>query len=922
MRYSESMPHKGNRLPPEVLEELSGLTEREGEYVSHVTALSLLGAFPEPCVQLTLVSRRRRRNRMLGNMPLVFVTHGSGRPVHTQAVLVGKSRITVSTIEQTLVDLFADLDHAPDLETLAGILACLPFQADSLLQMAAQTSDTVLKRIAFMLCWSGRADHPDLPPTGMTRTPVMLDPRADAPYAWDGRFFIRYPSFLLAVPLPRPIADDSPEMIERLNFRNHPAVRDHVARTEYLPLYNNNDSVFGDWLDGFVRAILLPSAHVSLHGVLTSFADREPFERQSVPRLVTRYIEERPHLLDSRRSEILSWVRGHLDARGAATAEAVVRIAFAMGFHEVVLSGISRHGSLLFGAGRVELLQKVSRRYLESEHRLPARLFIIAANIAARENRFDDGLALLDRGKSFFEGLDGGEADFGELAFETGELLRRSGRLTESMAELSLARECFISAKLPDKVADADDALGKLMIMRERPEEARRYFLSALSAAWSSRSVPEQAGILENLALVEHDIGNPRRAAPYLSRAISLYSMLGNRAKIASAGLSLGVMHLSMGHMTKAFRLFKDVHAAMEKIGHVGGTAEAAAYLGWTCDLLGKQGAANSWWSMIPAAPGVEPRVRHTVERLRAMSLLLHDDASGALSVFQALLPEVQGSEFSSSDAGDITFGIAVCMARLGMPDAHELFSRALDRMSATPHRIQSRQSRILPALLYPKSFSGPRFVEDMRCYPGTNCFDPFWYIYADPLAKLESADASALLDHLVGKTPPDLLVIFRRRDKVLDRLLKTRETMSTRASQFVTLIRNGQARPLHTDDYTTWRRAVDSGTFIFDGPSGEIRFGRSRTILKPSSIPHRILVQLFLAFPNPVDSPSLYASAWGIPFDPDCDQAAFKSAILRLSTMLRTVYPGVSLSRSCMGTGQGFGVVSLNLPCAWEAVI
>ncbi|MBP7636049.1 tetratricopeptide repeat protein, partial [Candidatus Ozemobacteraceae bacterium] len=738
----------------------------------------------------------------------------------------------------------------------------------------------------------------------------------------DGRFHVRYPASLLGLPLPRPSAEVRPNELERLTFLNHPAVREYIIRTEYLPLYNYNDSVCLNWLDGLVLAFLQPSAHVSLHGFLSSFADREPFERQPVPRLVTRYVERRPFLLEQRRNEVLDWVRAHLDARCPALVESAIRVAFAMGFHEDVLTCISRHGGLLFGAGRIDLLQRIVGRYLDSEFRIPSRLFIIAANIAAGENRLDEGLALLDRGKSFYEGLEYGEADFGDLALATGETLRLSGRLTESMAEFSLARECFVSAKLPAKIAEADDALGRLMIARDRPEAARRYFLSALSSAWSSRSTHEQAGILENLGLVEHDLGNPRRAVLYLSRAVSLHSLLGNRPRVASATLSLGMMHLAMGHLTKAFRLFKDVHASMEKIGNTGGSSEAAAYLGWTCDLLGKQGAADSWWAKIPSSGWLEPRIRATVELLRARRRLLHDDIRGALSAFQTLFSDLQGIELSSSEFGDISFGIGVCMAILGTPDAPSMLSSSLDRMAGTPHRVQTRQSRIFAGLVYPDLVPARHVFEEIRLYPKTNGFDPFWYFYAAPLAAVESIESSTLLDHHIGKTPPDLLAAIRNRHPSLSHLLDLRDAAPSRAAQFVTLIRSGLARPMHIDDYTNWRQTDRFDSFTFDGPSGELRFGRNTAALKPGSILHKILIQLFLAFPNPVDAASLYTSAWGLPYDPECDQAAFKSAILRLNGTIRAVYPGASLSRPDHTSAGGTRHVALSLPGAWEAVI
>lgn len=912
---------KSNRYPPEVLDELAGLIEEEGEYVSHTTALSLLGFFQSSCEQFTIVTQRRRRNRTIGPVPLIFITHGRGRPSHTQSVVVGKIAIVVSTIEQTLVDLFADLDHAPDLHRLADILSRVPFQTHTLLHTAGQTSDTALKRVSFMLGWSGRAGSPELPPRGLTRTPIKLDPRiSDTAWAWDGRFFTRYPASLLELPLPRPAESTPRDTLERLSFRNHPAVRRRIALTRYIPLYNESDTEYRAWLDELVREILLSPGTASLHAFLSSFTETQSHERRSFPRLLTRHVEANPHLLDSRRQEIQAWTRSHLDSKAGPRIESAIRIACIMEFHEELLSGIARHGDHLFHSGRLDLLQQISARYLDSEYRIPSQMYCIAARIAALETRFDEALSILDRGKRCFEDLDDAELDFGELALAAGEILRLRGRLTEAMAELNLARECFLAAGAPAKIAEADDALGGLMIMRDKPEAARRYYLSALSAAWSSRSVPERASVLAHLGLVEYDLGNVRRAALYLSRAVSLHSMLGNRSSESAAGFSLATMQLAMGHMTKAFRLFKDVHALTESIDHRGGAFESAAFLGWTCDLLGKPGAAASWWSRLPPAAGVEPRIRYTVDLLKARRLLLRGNAASALSEFRALLSGIRERESSDSELGDIYFGIGSCMTRLDMPEAPEMLARALECMTGTPNRIQSRQTRIFAGLMFPAEFSGLPLLQDLRMYPGTNCFDPFWFIYADRLSRLGSREAAELLEHLIDKTPPDLLEMFRTQDRRLDELLNRRESSSTRASQFVTFILNGHARPMHIDNYSEWKAARRPGTFSFDGPSGLIRFETNSASIKPGSIPHRILAQLFLAFPNPVDSAALYASAWGMPYDPECDQAAFKSAILRLNGLLKTVYPGASL---CRPTADGaHRAIALNLPCTWEAVL
>ncbi|HQB84117.1 MAG TPA: hypothetical protein PLR50_11515, partial [Candidatus Rifleibacterium sp.] len=69
-----------------IIDQLDGLTEGDGEYFSHQTALYLLGLQPEPPATLTIVADRRRRNRAIGKFELVFVFHGTEENSFTQNI--------------------------------------------------------------------------------------------------------------------------------------------------------------------------------------------------------------------------------------------------------------------------------------------------------------------------------------------------------------------------------------------------------------------------------------------------------------------------------------------------------------------------------------------------------------------------------------------------------------------------------------------------------------------------------------------------------------------------------------------------------------------------------------------------------------------------------------------------------------------
>ncbi|HNW36761.1 MAG TPA: hypothetical protein PKM25_17615, partial [Candidatus Ozemobacteraceae bacterium] len=508
-----------------------------------------------------------------------------------------------------------------------------------------------------------------------------------------------------------------------LSFRNHPLVRATILRSFYIPLYKDAGHEYEVWFEAFARETVSRFEGKAFHEFLKSFADENSSEGGPFPREMTRRLETMPEVLNLRNTHIREWVQKSIHSSSLITIEAALRLAFCLGFHDETVAGITKHGYRLFSSGKFGLIQTICRRYLDTDRPIPSQVFVIAARTAARENRFDDAISILDRGKERFENLDDAELDFGELALASGNILRINGRLTEAMAELALARECFAAARDLRRTAAADNALGNLMIMRSRPEAARRYYLSALTAVRTGGLRDAQASVLGNLGLVENDLGNVKRGVLYLSRAVSLHSMLGNSWNESVAALSLAKMQLSMGRMTKALRLFKDVHSVRSRIGHLSGMYEAAAFLGWTCDLLGKPGAAEAWWNLIPPDVSGEPRIQYIVDTLRAMRLLFHGKISDALASYHSILDMLQARESSCSERGDIFFGIGACLTLLQHPEAPGMLSEAVGQMAGSPHRIQACHLRVFSALMYPDLFSGLPYLDDMRNYPASNCF-------------------------------------------------------------------------------------------------------------------------------------------------------------------------------------------------------
>jgi len=190
-----------------LLPHLSCILGDSDEYISHQTALFLLGFASDPGKQITIVSPRRRRNREIEGFEIVFVYHSSFDNKYSQIINISGEQLNVSSLEKTLIDLTKDLNYSPGLETLARLFCIIPYNPKQLINVAKSTSDTVLKRVSLLLAWSGRAAYYELPLKNFKRTPVKLDSREEENLIWNSLFYTKLPARLLMLPVSEPPKD-------------------------------------------------------------------------------------------------------------------------------------------------------------------------------------------------------------------------------------------------------------------------------------------------------------------------------------------------------------------------------------------------------------------------------------------------------------------------------------------------------------------------------------------------------------------------------------------------------------------------------------------------------------------------------------------------------------------------------------------
>jgi tetratricopeptide (TPR) repeat protein len=910
-------------LTAETFQELRDLAG-EAEYIGHQTALYLLGQIPRMPDTITIVSPRRRRNRDLGTRRLVFVFHPPDRLKPVQFASIGNHQLPVSSLEKTLIDLLADLAYAPPLEELSGLFCRLPYLPGTLLQLAAATSDSVLKRTAFLLSWAGRISEDEIPFPTFSRTPVKLDPRIDdAKQLWDRRFFIKFPRMMLEK-FPSDLPHDSePSLRDWMELRRFLPFLLHMQKTGFFPIRQASSFSDGKFLEDFFSPYFQSISRTELIAILLDFAiTMDPEQSGKIPMPIKHRLLCDHSILDHRRNDLTPWVLDHLHSMNISLVGTAIHFGHALGLHEQVLKSLGKNSHRLFNAGRFNTLREIGEEYTGGGYPAPAPLYVFMARTYARQGLFDRALDILDKGKLTFETKDTNETDLGELAYATGNIFRHLGKFHEAATELFLAREYFSTAGDLRGIGLTDFALGNVFFARGRPRDAKNFYVSTFTKMKELGLRDAQASALANIGLVEYDCGNLRKANIALQRAGALHRMLKNSWNEGVIDGSRGKVLLTMGHFAQAMKVFKEGFRLKKKQKHEIGAGEFAALLGWTSELIGRMGSSRAWWDNVPADVDlqIEPRALFVIKGLRAMSALFRRDLPQADTLYRELHRFAIEFERSQIALADALHGVGFALTLQGDPSGSDFLKQALAGFSDNLNRVQVIELEILAKSYYPTVFPEISLGESIKRFFTTNAFDPFWGLYAHQLLQEPTPSIHEYLAYHLQKTPPGMTAHFVKRIPGFPEALGKITVGRQRASEFLTLLTDGSSQPIHLEDYQTWRERIPPTHFFLDGPVGMIGFSSNTAHLKPDSISHGLLTSLLAAYPHPVDLEVLYQSVWKTSFDPDCDLGAMKSALQRLQMLLKSVNPAIRLRRR---RGKSLhGGIDIVLACRWEAVI
>lgn len=904
----------------EIIEQLDGLTAGDSEYFSHQTALFLLGLQSLPPATLTIVADRRRRNRNLGKFELVFVYHGTGENPFTQNIVFMGKILRVSTIEKTLIDLTKDCAYAPPLLEVANLFCQVSYNQKLLLSIARQTSDSVLKRVSLYLAWSGRAMYTELPLKLFKRTPVKLDPREENDLIWNGLFNCRLPAALLLHSPTLPPADVDRETRLWMELRSLPEFCEKQSAAGMIFIRESPEPRIRAIIENYFIEIFRGLNSEKLEWLLANVmngSENQEFPSM-VPRMLVSFITSRSDVLNLRYDEIKEWVEENLDSSDLGRAEAAIFLGSLIGLDDVVISRFNAISQQLFYAGRFSIINFFASHYLRRGVRLSHTAYIDVSKTFSAQERFEEAVSLLEEAKQLYEN-DSGSA-LGHLFYATALVLKRLNRDDEALAELFLARETFILENEHEWLARTENALGNVYFSRGHPKNARSHYHSGLHLARQYKMRTLLPSFLANLGLVEFDTGHFVNARLQLTRAYNLYKSQNNLWNASVTGMGLGKLYLKLGYFFKAMKIFREVLVMREEKRNLSGIFEIYSLLAWISELLGKTAAAKTWLANaeeLKKTGRLEPRACHVGDSLLAMADIFNCRFKEGEHKYRKLLDSAIGRNATGIQVGDLQYGLAAALIFQGREsEGFEHLIAARQNIGVEQNRIQLTLANILTTLYFPEFPLKEDLESQLKKFLETGCYDSFW---AHTACRLHASGKAAALDYLkfhIGRTPPSMMKLLCEKFKGLDAIVARLHPGRNRADEFFTMMSRNNTRTLHYDEYLTWQKNLLPGHLIFDAPAGLVSFSGNQTQIKTGSIPHSVLLQLFMAQPHPISIESLYRSAWGTEFDPEFDYGAFKSTLQRLKKMLQSLCPSARINTGKIpDTGRG---VKLSLAVPW----
>jgi class 3 adenylate cyclase/tetratricopeptide (TPR) repeat protein len=330
----------------------------------------------------------------------------------------------------------------------------------------------------------------------------------------------------------------------------------------------------------------------------------------------------------------LSAARGQhrIDAdERAAVLEALGDVRFRLGEFET--------GGLAFRSGRSLL----PPRSVES-----ARLKLKEALVPFRLGRYPQALAALTRSLSELDemGGDAAEAQRARLLVYRGIIRYRQGKASEAINWLELAVASAERSDARDALAQAYQNLDLAYLQRGDTDSAV-YGRRALAIFEELGNLTQQAGVLNNLAILAHERGRWSESLELFAEASSMWESAGDAWSASFATYNRGEILADLGRLDEAEPLLREALRVWRALGTGPDATEAMSQLG---RVLARKHQSEESLALLEAARQDQLEYGQAGEALltgarMAEALVIAGRADESLALADRLLGEARSAE-------------------------------------------------------------------------------------------------------------------------------------------------------------------------------------------------------------------------------------------------------------------------------------
>jgi tetratricopeptide (TPR) repeat protein len=888
----------------------------EGNYVSHLSALYLHGIVNSQIGPLTIVSNRRRRSRQLCGLFIRFVSYRQPRKSEIALLSTGVASIPVATPCQALIDLVSDLKFAPDLAQLATLFASVECRESSLLKFAENVSDTVLKRTAFLLAWSGRLTYDSIPFYAFSSSPARLDSRlgSSCEMIWDNRFKLFYPSFILSVPIPENPWPKNPSFQAWLVLRRSLEFRKKMLDSRTLII--RNDRVIPEFLKNWLpkEKLLQPDGlkewltGLGLYSISFNISNR-------VLRLFSKNIASimpEPEFL-------LKCIYDQLPAARMdfELLRAIIRLALVYNDSELLDKCLKLFGEALIESGHTDELAAAAELFISKRQGTSYKTVGLLARVLINRGRYASGETLL----STIDPPADSSEDAGWYWLAKGYVLHRFNNFSEALKMFKCAEDSGKLIEEENFKAKVYLNYGCVYIGMEKYANARKNF----HYAWrfyqlKSENSPNIRGvILGNLGIVEVAKGELSRGCRFLHRACNYCRKSGN-AYAESLFLFIRAKALiGMGELEKSLRLAKRAYSLRKEIKSKVWILELCSHLSWVSQLLGREQQRLFWHQKIFEVAVCEwQQLMLAFTETRAA--LFAGKTEKSVFFLNDLKSMLGKRSFSRQ------FEAEVSMLMLLISPVIQPYIENRQRLIKTfnergiKHPI-ALSLQILQLLYFAEGNSLKKLVGILNRLISQNYYDPYWRFYIDRLLhKFPEVGKEYMIQQfkLSSKFEKDLAL---KSSKNCERVLAKDRMKTNSETGEILILGPGSILTVSAADYEKWKTKTFSERMLkFDGVTGKIQYFPNSGSFPPNCIPAKLLELMFLIYPAAIPISHLHRIVWNSEFDNEFsfDFDKVKIAVLRARRILASV---CSMSTILLKTKKNTEArIVMRLPRNWTA--